>query len=169
MNETTITISGNLVSDVTYRVTARGDAMASFRVASSVSRYDRDEGRWVDAETSYWNVTAWRRAAVNARESLAKGHPVVVHGRVRQRVVDREVPGAQAPMSVRYTDVDATSFGLDLSRCRAQFQRAPIGPQTTPDPAGVSGREGELADAPDSVGSAPGEAGVAAAAGEAAA
>ena len=134
MNATTITIAGNLVTDVDFRTTARGDSMARFRVASTVKRYDRDSGRWTDGDTMYWNVTAWRRAAENARASLAKGLPVMVHGRVRQRTVDR--PVAEAPgvtMPVTFTDVEAVHFGLDLSRCRAIFQRAPIGPQTGSD------------------------------------
>jgi hypothetical protein len=62
--------------------------------------------------------------------------PVMVHGRVRQRTVDR--PVAEAPgvsMPITFTDVEALHFGLDLSRCRASFQRAPIGPQTSPEPA----------------------------------
>lgn len=134
MNETMLTVAGNLVSDVDFRVTARGDALARFRVASTVKRYDRASGRWLDGDTTYWNVTAWRRAAENAAKSLAKGHPVLVHGKVRQRTVDREVAGAPgATMAVTFTDLEAVSFGLDLNRCRAQFLRAPIGPQTGPD------------------------------------
>ena len=134
MNETIMTVSGNLVSDVDYKVTGRGDPLARFRVASTVSRYDRATGRWADGETTYWNVTAWRRAAENARASLAKGMPIVLQAKVRQRTVDREVPGASGTtMSVTFTDLEAMHFGLDLSRCRAVFQRAPIGPQTDAD------------------------------------
>jgi single-strand DNA-binding protein len=131
MNETMMTVSGNLVSDVDFRVTARGDALARFRVACTIKRYDRASGQWLDGDTTYWNVTAWRRAAENAAKSLAKGHPVVVHGKVRQRTVDREVAGAPGTtMAVTFTDLEAVSFGLDLTRCRALYQRAPIGPQT---------------------------------------
>jgi single-strand DNA-binding protein len=137
MNETMMTVSGNLVSDVSLGATARGDAMARFRLASTAKRYDRATGQWLDGDTTYWNVTAWRRAAENAAKSLAKGHPVVVHGRVRQRTVDRDVAGAPGvTMPVTFTDLDAVSFGLDLTRCRAQYVRAPIGPQT-------AGAEGE--------------------------
>jgi single-strand DNA-binding protein len=133
MNETMMTVAGNLVSDVDFRVTARGDALARFRVACTAKRYDRSSGQWLDGDTTYWNVTAWRRAAENAAKSLAKGHPVLVHGKVRQRTVDRAVAGAPGvTMSVTFTDLEAVSFGLDLTRCRAQFQRAPIGPQTSP-------------------------------------
>jgi single-strand DNA-binding protein len=132
MNETTITVSGNLVSDVELRHTARGDALARFRVASTASRYDRASGRWLDGDTSFWNVTVWRRAAENAHASLAKGQPVVLFGRIKQRTVDRAVPTAPgSTMAVTFTDIEATHFGLDLSRCRARYERAPIGPQTS--------------------------------------
>ena len=132
MTDITVCVTGNLVSDVAFQVTARGVAMARFRVASTAQRLDRASGRWIDGETTYWNVTAWRRAAENARESLAKGHPVMVTGRLRQRTVDRPVDGAPgATMPVTYTDIEAGSFGLDLTRCRARFMRAPIGPQTS--------------------------------------
>jgi single-strand DNA-binding protein len=140
MNETIMTVSGNLVSDVDFRVTGRGDPLARFRVASTVSRYDRASGRWVDGDTTYWNVTAWRRAAENARASLAKGMPIVLQAKVRQRTVDRDVPGASGTtMPVTFTDLEALHFGLDLSRCRAVFQRAPIGPQTDAGPQQVGG------------------------------
>ncbi len=131
MNETMVTVSGNVVSDVEAKVTARGDAVVRFRVASTVRRYDRVTSTWSDGDTAYWNVTAWRRPAQNAAASLAKGHPVVVQGRIRQRTVDRPVPEAPGvTVPVTYTDLEAISFGLDLSRCQATFQRAPIGPQT---------------------------------------
>ncbi len=165
MNETMLTVSGNLVSDVDFRVTARGDALARFRLASTVKRYDRASGQWLDGDTAYWNVTAWRRAAENAAKSLAKGHPVLVHGKVRQRTVDREVPGAPGTtMAVTFTDLEAVGFGLDLTRCRAQFQRAPIGPQTgaadtqapVGDPEGEQGRpgSGDVVGSGDATGSA---------------
>lgn len=148
MNETTVTVAGNLVTDVELRTTSRGDAMARFRLASTATRYDRASGRWVDGDTTFWTVTAWRRTAENAQASLAKGMPVVVQGRVRQRTVDRsvaEAPGVSIP--VTFTDLEATHLGLDLARCRAQFVRAPAGPQTAEvgvGPVGDPGLVGEL-------------------------
>ncbi len=153
MSSTMVTITGNLVSDVAFRVTARGEPMASFRVAATASRFDRSANRWVDTDTVYVTVTAWRRAAENARTSLSRGLPVVVHGRLRQRIVDRPVPGvADLTVPVTYTDLDAVSFGLDLSRCRARYERAPVGPQTGPAGPGEPG-PGDGHEAP---GGAPG-------------
>ncbi len=141
-----MTVAGNLVSDVSVRVTSRGDAVATFRVASTVTRHDRTSGRWVDGDTTYFTVTAWRRAAENAAASLARGLPVVVHGRIRQRVADRPVPDSPGTtVPITYTDIEAVSFGLDLSRCRAHFERAPMGPQSPAprvagEPAGQAAR-----------------------------
>lgn len=139
LNETTITVAGNLVSDVEVRRTAKGEAMARFRLASTSSRYDRDRGHWVDGDTTYWNVTAWRRAAENASVSLAKGHPVVVFGRMRQRTVDRPVGEGGRTVSVTYHDIEALHFGQDLTRCRSVFQRSPIGPQSSELRSGQAG------------------------------
>ena len=125
MNETMMTVSGNLVSDVDFRVTTRGDALARFRVASTIKRYDRASGQWLDGDTMYWNVTAWRRAAENAAKSLAKGHPVLVHGKVRQRTVDREVAGCSG-------DHD----GRDVHRPRGRQLRAGPHPMPCAVPAG---------------------------------
>jgi single-strand DNA-binding protein len=169
MNDTTITVSGNLVTDVELRTTARGDSLARFRMASTSTRYDRASGRWVDGDTTFWNVTAWRRAAENAAASLAKGQPVMVHGRIRQRTVDREVPGAPGvTVPTTFTDLEATHLGLDLSRCRAVYQRAPIGPQTDDlrpaaeragaGLAGAGDAAGDVAGAGDSGGAGQGEA-----------
>jgi single-strand DNA-binding protein len=160
VNETTVTITGNMVTDVDLRQTSRGDAMARFRVASTVKRWERSTERWVEGDTTYWTVTAWRRTAENAAASLAKGQPVVVHGRLRQRIVDRPVPGSPgASVSVTYTDVDAVSLGLDLSRCRSAFVRAPIGPQTGQShPVGAvgAGHSASPSDEPRGYGDDPG-------------
>lgn len=131
MNEMLLTVQGNVVSDVAYRVTDRGLPHARFRIASSARRYDRSTARWVDGDTTYFDVQCWRRSAENARDSLAKGHPVVVHGRLRVRRVDRELSDSPGQVrSVTFTDLEAYSFGLDLSRCRSRYERSPIGPQT---------------------------------------
>jgi single-strand DNA-binding protein len=80
--QSTLTLVGNLVSDVTVRDTGRG-VVASFRVAASNGWRDRT-GAWVD-RTTYLTVAAWRDLGENVAASLAKGQPVVVVGKPRQR------------------------------------------------------------------------------------
>ena len=60
MNETTITLVGNTVSDVQLRATRDGAAWATFRMASSPRRYDRETARWVDGEPLFVTVVCWR-------------------------------------------------------------------------------------------------------------
>ncbi len=85
MNETTITITGNLVDAPELRYTPAGQAVASFRVASTPRYQDRDSGGWRDGDTLFLTCNAWRTLAENAAESLGKGSRVIVTGRLRQR------------------------------------------------------------------------------------
>lgn len=84
MNETTITLTGNLVDTPELRYTQTGQAVASFRVASTPRYQDRDGG-WRDGDTLFLTCNAWRTLAENAAESLGKGSRVIVTGRLRQR------------------------------------------------------------------------------------
>jgi len=81
-SENQVTIVGNLTRDPELRYTPTGAAVVKLGVA--VSRRVRDEsGQWKDADTSFFDVTAWRSLAENVAESLAQGNRVVVTGRLR--------------------------------------------------------------------------------------
>src|ERR671933_558709 len=81
--ENQVVIVGNLTRDPELRYTPNGAALVKFGVA--VSRRVRDDasGQWKDAETSFFDVTAWRTLAENVAESLVQGNRVVVVGRLR--------------------------------------------------------------------------------------
>ena len=148
MADITVSVTGNLVSDVAFQVTSRGDAVARFRVASTAKRLDRRQwplGRRGHDVLERDRLAAGRRE--RSRQSLAKGHPVVVHG-AAAAAHGRSAGGRGAGVAVpvTYTDIEAYSFGLDLNRCRARFVRAPIGPQTS-----------ELSSAAGGVGDRPGD------------
>lgn len=130
MHEIYLTVRGNLASDVSYRVLGDGTAVASFRVASSASRVD-GSGQWQQTDRAYFDVTAWRRAAENVRDCLARGLPVLVHGRFRVRQVSRVGPDGRS-VEHSYNCIEAASLGLDLTRCRAMYERSPVGPQLNP-------------------------------------
>ncbi|MGV1004262.1 MAG: single-stranded DNA-binding protein [Candidatus Nanopelagicales bacterium] len=131
----TITVVGNMVTDVEFAVLDSGRRRASFRVAANDSWYDRERKSWVNGPTSYFHVTCWERVAENASDCLGKGMPVVVMGELRQHEVVRELsgggePGSSGTFRTVYCDITARNLGLDLSRCRARFERAPVGPQS---------------------------------------
>ena len=118
MNETYVTVVGNLASGVMRRRTLDGTELASFRMASNVRRFDRDTGTWQTAGTSFYTVTAWRQLGLNAAASFVKGDPIVVHGRLTSREYTTKD-------GVQRTDVeiDANALGPDLSWCTAALTR----------------------------------------------
>ena len=121
MNEIVFTVIGNLVTDVELRFTKGGEPVASFRVANTVRRYDRTQARWVDGDTHYFSVSCWKSLASNVVQSLAKGMPVVVSGRLRSREVERAC--GDTSHTVRYYDIEAIAVGPDLARGVASFTR----------------------------------------------
>lgn len=114
MNETMVTVTGNVAGDViTKRVGSNQEhLLVTFRVASSERRYDRATDTWVDGDRFTALVNCWRRLADGAR-MLVKGDPVVVTGRLSVR--EYEVEGVRRYM----TEIAATAVGPDLGRCVA--------------------------------------------------
>jgi len=83
--DTQITIIGNLVDDPQLRYTPTGQAVASFRVASTPRFLDRQTNEWKDGDSLFLSCNIWRQAAENVAESLQRGMRVIVSGRLRQR------------------------------------------------------------------------------------
>jgi single-strand DNA-binding protein len=125
MNETMMTIVGNVVDAPRRRETSNGHAVTNFRIASTTRRYDREQEKFVDSSTLYITVTCWRGLAENVDRSLRKGHPVVVHGRyyMREYKVDEQLRTSY--------ELEAVAVGHDLSRGTAEFNRVYRSPPVT--------------------------------------
>jgi single-strand DNA-binding protein len=121
MNDITLTVVGNVVNDVELRFTKSGEPVASFRVAAGTRRFDKNADRWIDGDTHYFSVSCWRSLAHNVVQTVTKGMPVVVVGRLRSREVER--PCKEQSHIVRYFDIEAQSVGPDLARGTATFTR----------------------------------------------
>jgi single-strand DNA-binding protein len=119
MNETLITLAGWLGNDVQMRQ-AGESTVAHFRVATTPRRFQRKTGTWVDGDTQWYTVSAWRALADNCAQSLRRGDPVVVHGRLR---VETWTSTSGAEMTS--FEIDATFVGHDLSLGTSQFTRTP--------------------------------------------
>jgi single-strand DNA-binding protein len=117
MNDTWMTIVGNVVDEPRPRETKNGHKVTNFRVASTSRRYDREQERYVDNDTLYVNITCWRAQAANVAESLRKGQPVLVYGRYYTR--DYRV---NDQVRTSY-ELEATAVGHDLSRGVSVFKR----------------------------------------------
>ncbi|MDH6127823.1 single-stranded DNA-binding protein [Kitasatospora sp. GP82] len=118
MNETLVTMVGNVASTVSYAETPAGVPVANFRMAATERRYDRSAGDWVDGDTNWVTVVAWRWLAANVVSSLSKGDPVVVSGRLRIREWGEEGKRRSA------VEIDARVVGHDLARGTAAFRWA---------------------------------------------
>jgi single-strand DNA-binding protein len=119
VNETYMTVTGNIVGAVGKRRLTDGTVIAAFRVASNERRYDRTSGTWGDGARLFVAVTCWRRLAENVLSSFVAGDPVIVHGRMYTRDFERD--GAR----VWSTEMEAVAVGPDLARSVAVVTRTP--------------------------------------------
>lgn len=121
MNETVVTVVGNVASELTLRATSAGTRVASFRVASTERRYDNALGTWRDAHTTFYRVNCWRSAAENVADSLEKGQPVVVTGKLRDKPWEDKDGVRRSSL-----EIDAATVGHDLTRGVARFTKATV-------------------------------------------
>ena len=113
----TITLTGLVATEPKHLITAEGLPITSFRLASALRRFDRKTNSWVDAGTNWYTISAFRRLALSAAVSVAKGDRVIVTGRLRLRdwtTVDK------AGMSI---EVTADALGHDLNWGTASYMR----------------------------------------------
>jgi single-strand DNA-binding protein len=141
--DTIITIVGNLTDDPELRFTPSGAAVAKFRIASTPSRYDKQEQKWVDGDPLFLACNIWRQAAENVAESLTRGMRVVVTGRLRQRSYETregekrtvyELEVDEIGPSLRY----ATAKVQKMSRSSGSGNSAPAGGGGFDDPWATS-------------------------------
>jgi single-strand DNA-binding protein len=118
MNESFVTVVGNVVSDPISRPTKVGRPFASLRIASTTRRWDPEKRAFVDGSTNFLNVVAFNSLAANVMTSVKKGHPVVVYGRLRvnQWETEKGEPRTSA-------EIDAYTIGHDLTRGQVEFTK----------------------------------------------
>jgi single-strand DNA-binding protein len=117
--ETNIVLVGNVLTAPEWRRTAStGALVATFRVASTARRMDRESGRWVDGDSLRLRVSCWRKLAEGVSASIAVGDPVVVMG----RIFTRDWTDSDGNARVSY-EMEASAVGHDLGRGKAKFFR----------------------------------------------
>ncbi|MDR7381892.1 single-stranded DNA-binding protein [Promicromonospora iranensis] len=136
MNDVTVTVSGNAGSTPALHLNAAKNLeWTTFRVAST-RRYVNENGDWTDGATLWFTVKAWRTAALNVVESVHKGVPVVVTGRLEMD----EWTGADGQQRAGLVIV-ATAIGVDATRGKVGFTRV-VHHDTVPDGAPVTPVDG---------------------------
>jgi single-strand DNA-binding protein len=119
VGETYLQIHGRVGTDVEYKESTSGIPMASFRLATTPRKFNRADQRWEDKPTAWFTVECWRQLAQNVYESLQKGQPVFVTGRLKTR----EWVDENHERQTRSNTIDAQSVGHDLSWGTTQFTR----------------------------------------------
>ena len=118
-NETTITITGNLVDDPELRFTPAGQPVTKFRIASTPRYRDNATGEWKDGDTLFLTCQAWRQAAEHVAESLQRGMRAIVTGRLRQRSYET----SEGDKRTVY-ELHADEVGVSLRNATAKITKA---------------------------------------------
>lgn len=116
-NETIVTIQG-WVASVPMAREVNGTPVLNFRIGCTPRHLNRASGQWVDSETQWYGVSAWRRLAEHAAPSLRQGDAVVVHGRLSHRTYVNK-----NNVEVLALEIDAFTIGHDLSRGTSVFTK----------------------------------------------
>ena len=146
-------VAGNVATDPEYKLVGAGIPRLTMRVCWTTRRKDQASDEWVDANTSFINVTCWRRLAMNLRTCLRKGDPVVLRGRLDVRQYTGKDGNPRQSV-----DVDASYLGHDLNRGTADFRRIMDSAGKTAEEraaAGEAGRAGTGEDDEVALGAGP--------------
>ncbi|WP_062443995.1 single-stranded DNA-binding protein [Herbidospora daliensis] len=117
MSEIYVTLTGNVTDDPKQFTFGDGSRATSMRVAVDRRILDRQTQTWRDGETTFYTVRSYRGLADHVAQSVRRGHPVVVVGKLRVKQFERE--GEQR----FWVEVEATSVGHDLKWGISSFER----------------------------------------------
>ena len=138
-----LTLTGIVATTPRHLTTNSGLEITSFRLASSQRRYDRAQNKWVDTDTNWYTVTAFRHLAANLVGSIERGQHVLVTGRLRIRAWEN---GEKSGLTI---EVEADAVGHDLSWGTSVYTRSvttgsPGGGATAPVDSWAQGGEASL-------------------------
>ncbi len=126
MNDTTITIVGNLTADPELRYTQGGLAVANMTIASTPRTFDRQANDWKDGDPLFLRASCWREFAEHVAGSLTKGSRVVATGRLKQRNYDDRDGNKRTAI-----ELEVDEIGPSLRYATAQVTRASSGDRSS--------------------------------------
>ncbi|WIE60747.1 single-stranded DNA-binding protein [Curtobacterium sp. MCLR17_032] len=122
MNDTVITVIGNLTADPELRYTQNGLAVAGFTIASTPRTFDKQKNEYVDGDALFLRASVWREFAEHVAGSLTKGARVIVQGRLKQRSYDDREGNKRTSI-----ELEVDEIGPSLRYATAQVTRSPAG------------------------------------------
>jgi len=133
-----VTIVGRAGTHPQLSVGPTGDRV-SFRVVATERRFDRTADDWVDGDEFGVTVVCWRTMATAALNTVRKGDPIVIVGRIATRRFERD--GA----TQYFTEVKADFIGLDVAKAGTRFTRNPLEPRPAEEHNGSLGGSEQMA------------------------
>lgn len=114
---TIIHVVGTIATDPKLINPASGTQLCSFRLASDERRYDREKQEWVDGDTNWFGVVAFRGLASHAHQSFRKGDRVMVSGRLRMRKWEKDERRGTS------IEIEAEALGHDVRWGVSRFEK----------------------------------------------
>lgn len=131
MNDIYVTLTGNVTHDPRQFPLTDGSRVTSIRVATSRRYLDRHTQEWLSSPPTFFAVRCYRGLADHAAQSIRRGQPVLVHGRLRIREFERD--GERRFVA----EIEANSIGHDLKWGIATFEK----PLRSPRSSAIADRE----------------------------
>ncbi len=120
-----VILAGNLTRDPEIRYLPSGVSVTSFSLAINFRYKSNNE---LKEEVSFFDVVVFGKLGENCAEYLAKGRPVLVEGRLRQRRWEQE--------GVKRSKIEIVADGVQFL---GGGTRGPGGGQAPPEPAAGPG------------------------------
>ncbi len=117
MTDTVMHMVGHVGTDVDYRKVGSGTDLSTFRLATTPRRWDRNQRAYVDGTTSWITVQCWRTLALHVRDSIRRGDPVLVIGKLKtEEWIKDDVRNSRFVL-------EAVTVGHDLNRGVSSFEK----------------------------------------------
>jgi single-strand DNA-binding protein len=117
VNDIYVTLSGNVTDDPRQYTFKDGSRVTSIRLAVNRRVLDQQTNTWQTRETTFYTVRCYRGLADNVHQSIGKGHPVVVYGRLRIKQFRRDEEQRF------WAEIEAISVGHDLKWGITTFEK----------------------------------------------
>lgn len=132
----TLTVSGRLTRDGELRYLPSGTAVFHCSIAIDDGYWDKQANQWVD-QPIYMDMDVWGAQGEKLSNTLRKGSPVIVEGRLKQRAYttpegqNRRITEMHAEKvhSLEYTKTEGSSYD-DGNQSSQQSNNNPVSTNT---------------------------------------
>ena len=154
MSIPTISDIAGVIAAPELKFTNSGKAILNVRLAFNDSKYDEQQGKWVNSKTFYVDGQAWEQTAERLADQLAQGDQVYVTGRLETQSWEKDGEKKSKPvLNINTARKLAKAEGGQQSQRPAAY--AGNAPQQDPWAAPQAGNGNNVPDPQWAQGSAP--------------